>query len=200
MRIASLVLDDVARWSKIGLPPRVAINFDAHVIEAPGVVHTLMEELQRRAIPSSAICVELTETTLPRNMAGLIEALTRLRMAGFHLSIDDYGTGGANFEILRLCPFSELKMDRSIVQAAVTEELAKGFLNTAVRLARNLDLTVVAEGVETDEELELVKAAGVDSVQGFLFSHPYPFEDIVRTMKLQEELRDARPAAPFKAA
>jgi EAL domain-containing protein (putative c-di-GMP-specific phosphodiesterase class I) len=98
-------------------------------------------------------------------------------MAGFQLSLDDYGTGGSNFELLRLCPFTELKIDGSIIRSAATEAIAYRFLESAVAMAGELDIEVVAEGVETEAQLELARQVGVRSIQGFLLSMPCPADE-----------------------
>ena len=121
---------------------------------------------------ASQITIEMTEAVLPNDMSQLVEVTTRMRMAGFGLAIDDYGTGMANYDILRLCPFTELKIDRSVSQAAEHDQLACGFIGDCVLIARELAMTVVAEGVETAVQAEAAKRLGVDVIQGYFFSRP----------------------------
>ena len=92
-----------------------------------------------------------------------LEVLTRLRIKGFGLSIDDFGTGYSNIESLRQFPFTELKIDKSYVQEAMTDPFAKACVNASVSLGKKLDLTIVAEGVETREHLEYMERAGARS-------------------------------------
>lgn len=168
--IARRVVADMARWRTTGPDCRVSINLDARVLEDPRVVPELIEIVRESGVPERFVCFELTETTLPSDMSRLIEVLTRLRMAGFELSLDDYGTGSSNYELLRLCPFSELKIDASIVQSAAREPHSKRFMDVAAAMAKDLDMTVIAEGVETVAQLEMAWRSGVRIVQGFLFS------------------------------
>ena len=172
--IVRKILEDMAAWRAAGSNGRVSINFDARVIEDPRAIPELIELVHQSGIPEHQICLELTEVTLPANLGRIIELLTRLRMSGYQLSLDDYGTGGSNYELLRLCPFNELKIDRSIVNSAASEKHAKLFMDNSIAMARDLDMVVVAEGVETELELEMVKKCGIELVQGFLLSRPLP--------------------------
>lgn len=170
LTIARKVMADLARWREAGSECRVSINMDACVLEEDRVVPELIEMVRESGTPPSLVCFELTETTLPADMSRLIEVLARLRMAGFELSLDDYGTGSSNYELLRLCPFTELKIDATIIQSAAREPHSKKFMDVAVAMARDLDLSVVGEGVETVAQLETAWKAGVRIIQGFLFS------------------------------
>jgi len=175
--IAKRVMQDIATWRARGVAHRVSINLDARVIEVPSVMPQLFELAAEYGIAPSGIVFELTETALPNSMTDMIEILTRTRMAGFGVSIDDYGTGTANFALLRLCPFSELKVDRSIVQAATSDRISRRFLDSAATTADDLGIAVVAEGIETSEELAVVREAGIAIAQGYYFSKPLPALD-----------------------
>lgn len=170
LSIARKILDDMVRWQATGSEVRVSINMDASMLEEPRVVPSLMEMVRDSGVSPALICFELTETTLPADMSRLIEVLTRLRMAGFELSLDDYGTGCSNYELLRLCPFTELKIDASIIQSAWLEPHSRTFMDVAVAMAKDLGMTVVGEGVETVAQLEMARKSGIRIIQGFLFS------------------------------
>lgn len=168
------VLSDAKLWQGSAHRPSVSINLDACALERPETVEAVQSAVLDQGIDPGMICLEVTEKSLPKEPSRLVEALIRLRMVGFRLSLDDYGMGASSFELLRLCPFSEIKVDRSIVQGCTGDPITRKFLHSFAHLARDLDLTSVAEGVETEEELAEVKSAGVDLVQGFLFSRPLP--------------------------
>ncbi len=172
LKIARKVLSDTTVWRLS--PPTVSINMDASVLERADVVSDLQKSVIEYSIDPRHVCLELTERSLPKDLSWLLEALTRLRMSGFRLSLDDYGTGASSFELLRLCPFSEVKVDRTIIQGCPTDPVSRKFLQSVGGLARDLGLTSVAEGVENDAELSEARAAGIDRVQGFLFSRPVP--------------------------
>ena len=176
LTIAAAVMDDAVRWRDAGSPRRVSINLDSRAIEVDAVLPRLVELASERGLHPDSIVFELTETALPASMTNLVEALTRLRMMGFGLSIDDYGTGTANFSLLRLCPFSELKIDRSIIVAAVRDAVTRRFMDSLVAMAGDLAMDVVAEGIETPEQLAMVRGAGIAVVQGFIFARPMPAE------------------------
>lgn len=179
LNIARKVLDDVRAWKGHGLRPRTSINLDARVAEDPSVGPTLIELVRERQLDPAQICLELTETAFPEDMTRLMEVMTRLRMAGFELSLDDYGTGVSNFELLRLCPFTELKIDGTVMRSAPNEPIARRFIQSAVAMARDLDMTVVGEGIETEAQLATARQLGVTTIQGFLFSRPVSFEDML---------------------
>jgi EAL domain-containing protein (putative c-di-GMP-specific phosphodiesterase class I) len=179
LAIVDSILADMAVWRRAGAQPRMSINLDARMAEVETVADSLLALAARHAVPTASLCLELTETALPNDMTRLVESLTRLRIAGFELSLDDYGTGGSNFEILRLCPFSELKIDGPILRTAVTEPVARRFVESAVQMARDLSMEVVAEGVESPAHLDLVRQLGIDVVQGFLLCRPMPAAEML---------------------
>ena len=170
LTIADLAMAEAARWSAEGYERRISINLDARTLDAAGFQADLLQLVARHGLQPGSVVFELTETALPKSLTGLVEQLTRMRMAGFGLSLDDYGTGTANYSLLRLCPFSELKIDKSIVQSAVADRVARLFLHSAVAMATDLGMELVAEGVETREQLRMVEDAGIKVVQGFLYS------------------------------
>ncbi len=168
------VFADISEWQFDGFDCDFAVNMDASVVEEPGVVEEICDLAEEFAIATSTVAIELTETALPKQMNRLLESLTRLRLAGFRLSIDDYGTGGANFDMLRLCPFTELKIDMSIVQSMEFDPISRHFFDTTVELANNIGLKTVAEGIETEDQLRMVEDRGVDIGQGYLFGRAEP--------------------------
>ncbi len=174
LTITKAVLSDARMWQGRPDKPGVSINLDACVLEQPEIVTSVHRAAVDFGIDPAMICLEVTEKSLPKEPSRLVEALIRLRMAGFRLSLDDYGMGASSFELLRLCPFSEIKVDRSIVEACTTDHITRKFLHAFANLARDLELTSVAEGIETERELAEVRSAGIDLVQGFLFSRPLP--------------------------
>ena len=166
------VLDDIKSWKGAAAARPVSINVPATLLEEESFMELFAEKVRRKGVAPQQITVEMTEAALPGDMSRLLEVMTRLRMAGFGLAIDDYGTGMANYDILRQCPFTELKIDRSVAQAATHDELACGFIGNCVSIGRALSMKVVAEGVETAEQAEAMRRLGVDVIQGYFFSKP----------------------------
>jgi EAL domain-containing protein (putative c-di-GMP-specific phosphodiesterase class I) len=166
------ILDDARSWRGTHSHRPISINIPAPLLEKDGYMDRFVQIVRERGLKSSQITVEMTEAALPKNMSKMVEIMTRLRMAGFGLAIDDYGTGMANYDILRQCPFTELKLDRSVVQAATHDDLACGFIGNCVSISRALSMTIVAEGVETAEQTDAMLRLGIDVIQGYFFSRP----------------------------
>ena len=153
-----------------------AVNVSSVDLTSLTLVDEVGAALQKADVPPDRLVLELTEsralaeTTLP------IEILTRLRVTRVGVAADDYGTGYASLKQLRHIPFSELKIDQSFVRGAHTDERKRVMLASTVALARELGLATVAEGVETEGELELLRSIDCEYVQGFFFSKPMPFD------------------------
>ena len=108
-----------------------------------------------------------------------LDILSRLSLKRFNLSIDDFGTGYSSMEQLQRIPFSELKIDRAFVSGAANDKSALAILESSILLAKKLDMKVVAEGVENQQEWDLMAELGCDQVQGYFVSRPMPFESMV---------------------
>ncbi len=135
----------------------------------------LMDEAIRSAgLSPEQFTLEVTETRLVSYGASALDVMTRLRLKGFGLSVDDFGTGYSNIDRLQMYPFSELKIDQSFTRKALQETFARACVETSVRLAKELGLKIVAEGVETREMWDFLAGLGVDEAQGFLMSKPLP--------------------------
>ena len=120
------------------------------------------------------ITFEVTETGVTKDIAIALDVLTRLRLKGFGLSIDDFGIGYSSFEQLGRIPFTEMKLDRSFVQRSIHDAAARAILESSLAMAGKLMLRTVAEGVETEGELQLMRELGFDEVQGYLIARPMP--------------------------
>jgi EAL domain-containing protein (putative c-di-GMP-specific phosphodiesterase class I) len=121
--------------------------------------------------------LELTETGLAKQSENELDVLTRLRLKGFQLSIDDYGTGHSSLARLSKMPFRELKIDRVFVDRCDTDRDSENIVMNTIELAKKLGLQVVAEGIETESQLTLLTELECDQGQGYLFSKPMPKDD-----------------------
>lgn len=148
----------------------------------------LLEATRDAGLAPSDVILEVTEMGETTDVRLALEVFARLRMNGFGLSIDDLGTGVSSLERLEHLPFTELKLDRKFVSRAHTDAAARAILETSMDFARRFGLDTVAEGIETREQLELVRALGCRTAQGFLFGRPMPLEQIERWL--------AAPTAP----
>jgi EAL domain-containing protein (putative c-di-GMP-specific phosphodiesterase class I) len=127
--------------------------------------------------------LEITESAASRNQGAALENLARLRMRGFELSIDDFGTGHSSLAKLVRTPFSELKIDREFVARVATDPAARTLVESIVAIARRLGLRTVAEGIETEAQHEILLGLGCDMGQGYLFAKPMSPPDWLRWMK-----------------
>lgn len=180
--IDAWVLDEACaqsrRWLDRGVPPlTMSVNISAHDVESgPQLVELVRLALQRHRLPGHALEIELTETVALRDRDEAETVFTELRALGVRVALDDFGTGYSMLDRVRDLPLDRVKIDRTFVRRATTGGAA--LLDAMVAMARSLDLEVVAEGVETEQELELVARSGCAAVQGFLFSKPVSPDDI----------------------
>lgn len=157
--------------------PVLSVNINGLLMASTGFSASLIEFFNHADINPNRIVLEITETGLPPDPAAALEAFTRLRMHGFGIAIDDFGTGYSNIENLKLFPFTELKIDKGFISNAQNDAFSRECIAASVRLANELGLRVVAEGVETEYDLHLVKSFNIDEAQGYLFARPMPLTD-----------------------
>ncbi|MGH9464552.1 MAG: putative bifunctional diguanylate cyclase/phosphodiesterase, partial [Thermoanaerobaculia bacterium] len=170
-------------WEAAGLPPlTLAVNVAALQLRRPGFAAAIEESLERSGLPPERLELELTESALVDSLADGPPVLARLREVGVRIAIDDFGGSTSTLsELLRL-PATTLKIDRGLVGRCDRDDKAAAIIQAIVRLAHDLGLTVVAEGIENDEQLALVAGCGCDGVQGFYFSAPVEGEEIARRL------------------
>jgi EAL domain-containing protein (putative c-di-GMP-specific phosphodiesterase class I) len=137
-------------------------------------VKAILEETQ---LPAKFLEFELTEGVLMDNTEVTINTLNRIKSMGIHLSIDDFGTGYSSLSYLKRFPIDTLKIDQSFIKEITTSSDDSAIASTIIAMAHNLRLTVIAEGVEMQAQLELLEEKGCDEVQGYLLSRPLPETD-----------------------
>lgn len=170
-------------WQQYGLRFHLAFNLSPLSLADSGLSDWLFDLAQQYGIPPEEITLEVTENALLGELACAIRTLARLRLKGFNIAIDDYGTGFANAQQLSRVPATELKIDRSLVHQVSTRPQQGTILASTVDLAKNLKLITVAEGVETLEDYRILIELGVDQVQGFYFSKPLYPDDLLEWIK-----------------
>lgn len=166
-------------WASAGLDLKVSVNLAPLNLAELDLPDRLLKLAQDAGISSSHLVLEVTESGIAGGAANVLEVLGRLRLAGFGISIDDFGTGYSSLQRLNWVPFTELKIDRSFVIAVSFDAKARSIVHSSLTLARDLGLTSVAEGVETAEQLEILRNLGCDVVQGFYVSKPLAPEEMV---------------------
>jgi diguanylate cyclase (GGDEF)-like protein/PAS domain S-box-containing protein len=156
---------------------KIAINLSAKQIWQSQFVEEFIDVIKRYDINPAQLIVEVTESVLIQDINDARTKLTQLKEFGVLLSLDDFGTGYSSLNYLRNLPIDEIKIDRSFIQDSVDNKQAKVMIKAIIDLAHNFDLLVVAEGVETGEQLALLKRYCVSQYQGFYFSKPLPVSD-----------------------
>lgn len=175
---------------------RVAVNLSARQFERSGLADHVDSLLQQSGASSRQLGLEMTESSLIPNMDIAIEVLSGLRKLGVSLSMDDFGTGYSSLSHLHSFPFDVLKIDRSFVGRMSSGDQPLQIVRTIIELARVLGMDVVAEGIETCEQYQLLRQMGCRYGQGFLFAKPMPAEDVSRLLRLPGRiLPDPAPAA-----
>lgn len=165
-------LSQLNAWLEKGILLKVSINISVNSFAKDGFVDFLIQTAEEYNISPELIIFEVTESEIMENSLECLEKLIQLRMKNFGLSIDDFGTGHSNMAQLRQMPFTELKIDQSFVCGACNDPTARAILESSVYLAKKLGLPTVAEGVETKEELDMVKKIGCDQIQGYYLAKP----------------------------
>ncbi|MBV8510714.1 MAG: bifunctional diguanylate cyclase/phosphodiesterase, partial [Xanthobacteraceae bacterium] len=168
-----------ASWA---MPIRVAVNLSPVQFRGPQLPVEIQDILRRSGLPPDRLELEVTETLLTNTVMAL-GILRRLREAGVHITLDDFGTGYSSLNHVRSFPFEKLKIDKSFVQNMGTDPKALSLIRTILALAANVGLTVVAEGVETTQQLEILRALQCGEVQGFLLGAPISAEQVAEYIK-----------------
>lgn len=182
--IGQWVIEDACRqaraWRDSGLRMRVAVNLSAQQMRHEDLVLHIQALLARYGVRPEQLTCEITESLAMSDTAATKRTFERLGEAGVHVSIDDFGTGHSSLAYLRQLPAEELKIDRSFVLDLEHSDDARSIVEAIVQLAHALGLKVVAEGVETERQRELLCALGCDELQGYLFARPMPASALTR--------------------
>lgn len=171
------------RWRNDGVNLRISVNVSAQNLTGPEIADRYETILREHGLTPDRIVLEITESSVMSDTARGLGMLARLRLKGFGLSVDDFGTGYSSLSQLSQIPFSELKIDRSFVSGADHQPRKRAMIETSLDLARKLGLIVVAEGVESVEEWQLLAQLGCQYAQGYLISPPVPGEDLLGTIQ-----------------
>jgi diguanylate cyclase (GGDEF)-like protein len=169
-----------AQWNQIGLRMRVAVNISGHQMRQDNLVEKIVAALQAHGLEPGRFTCEITETVAMEDTSSTRLTFEKMGRAGLHVSIDDFGTGYSSLASLRKLPAAELKIDRAFVMDLETSEKSRTIARSIVELARSLNLRVVAEGVETVGQRDILIAMGCDDLQGFLFCMPVNAQEIQR--------------------
>ena len=172
-----------ARLIEAGYSLTIAVNLSVNWLSDLRLPEFILASVQATGFKAENLILEITETGVMEDMATALDVMTRLRLKGFKLSIDDFGTGYSSLEQLQRIPFSELKLDRSFVQGAAEKPAARAILASTLSMAMKLKLSTVAEGVETRQDLNLVRGLGCDLIQGWYIAKAMPMEQLLIWLK-----------------
>lgn len=159
-------------WRERGFDLTVSVNLSLASLTDTMLAKRITQTVRSAGLDPRHMILEITETAAMTEVAPALENLARLRMRGFGLSVDDYGTGFASLSQLTRVPFTELKIDQGFVTGCAVTPSSRAIVESSVEMAGRLDIKSVAEGVETQAEWEVLKAAGCDLAQGFLIAKP----------------------------
>jgi diguanylate cyclase len=181
--IGQWVIDEACRqmraWDEQGLRLRVAVNLSAQQLRQDDLVQRVRQSFEAHRVDASLFTFEITESVAMEDTQATMRAFAQLARAGVSLSIDDFGTGHSSLAYLRTLPARQLKIDRSFIADLGVSGDAMAVVDAVIRLAHALGLRVVAEGVETERQCEILATLGCDEFQGYLFARPMDAERLV---------------------
>jgi diguanylate cyclase (GGDEF)-like protein/PAS domain S-box-containing protein len=177
-------------WQDAGFAPMyVSVNISSVQFRQPSFIRTVDEVLQDTGLNPQYLELELTESILMETTESAIQTLNELKSMGVRISIDDFGTGYSSLSYLKRFPIDTLKIDRSFVRDVTSDPDDKAIINAIIALARSLNLKVIAEGVETIQQLVCLHEQGSDGMQGYLFSPPLPKDSLTQLLKEGKNLK-----------
>ena len=163
----------------------VSVNLSCRQLVESNLFSDITTILNETKLPPDALCLEVTETSFVQNPDLVGQLLSQLRDCGIKVAIDDFGTGYSSLAYLHRLPFDSLKIDRSFVNKMIETDDNLAIVGTIVTLANRLKLNIVAEGIETPEQRDLLKSLGCEYAQGFYYSRPVPAKDVIESNLIQ---------------
>jgi diguanylate cyclase (GGDEF)-like protein len=171
------------KWQDQGFAPvRMAVNICARQFQQEDIARVIVRALDQANLSPEHLELELTESSIMNNAEFAIDVLTGLKRMGVKISVDDFGTGFSSLSYLKRLPLDALKIDQSFVRDATTDPDDAALVMTVITLGHNLRLKVVAEGVETEEQLRFLHLLRCDEIQGYLFSRPVPADELAELL------------------
>ena len=167
------------QWNVLGLNCELSINLSPNSLSNTDFTDWVSDHVRVFGLSPDEITFEITESDIFGDVAKCIQTLARLRLKGFNIAIDDYGTGFAHAEQLSRIPATTLKLDRSMIHRVSAKPQVEKILKSTIQLAKELGMTTVAEGVELTADLEILKTLKVDCIQGYLFAKPMPNDEFI---------------------
>jgi predicted signal transduction protein with EAL and GGDEF domain len=172
LQVLELALEQCRAWRADGLDLTVAVNLSASNLQDPNLPGHVADALARHGVPPATLHLEVTEEVLMRDAARATEVLAELRAMGIRLAVDDYGTGYSSLAYLHALPVDDLKLDRAFVAHCDADPRSAAIVQSTVELAHNLNMRMIAEGVETEAVLDRLRQWDCDLAQGYHVSRP----------------------------
>ena len=188
--VAIAACRQILDWDAAGMSMTVAINIAPQLLVNLSLPDEITALAADHGVECSRLILEITESGVMADVARAMDILTRFRIKGFLLSLDDFGTGFSSLIQLYRMPFGEIKIDRSFVKDISVNEEARVIVQATIELAHRLDLTACAEGVETLEDLRFLSQIGCDKAQGYFISKPIPGEKMRDFVRARNDDRD----------
>jgi diguanylate cyclase (GGDEF)-like protein/PAS domain S-box-containing protein len=176
-------------WQDAGFPPlTMAVNLSPRQFWYPGLIETVSKVLSESGLEPRYLELEITEGLVMRDVESALIMLDELKKLGVQLAMDDFGTGYSSLSHLKRFPFDKLKMDISFVREVTSDPGSAAIAKTIIAMAHNLNLRVIAEGIETKAQLSYLRDHGCDEMQGFYFSRPIPAAEIEQLLREEQGL------------
>ncbi|HMR32038.1 MAG TPA: EAL domain-containing protein [Geminicoccaceae bacterium] len=180
---------DGRRWQELGFKPlRVAVNLSARQFQQRDLVDVVARVLDETLLPATDLELELTESVIMRDAAESVRRLRELTALGIHLAVDDFGTGYSSLGYLRTFPIRSLKIDRSFIRDIDRDPNGAAIAQAIIALASSLSLKAIAEGVETREQLDMLRGWGCEEMQGYYFCRPVPADELLSLLRQERRL------------
>lgn len=179
LEVITMAIQQMVSWNQQGFAPRVSVNLSGRSFSSRAFTQDVMKLITRSAIKASDLIFEVTETQVIGNIGDALAFLSRLRLNGFGLSIDDYGTGYSSVKQLSQIPFTELKMDRSLIEGIASKSHLQVIFESTLSMCNKLGIDLVAEGIEKSKDWDYLRSAGCHVAQGYYISPPMPSYEVV---------------------
>ncbi len=177
-----------ALQEEMGVPFQVSLSISIKQFKEASFLTKLTKEIEHIKLTNIVLCLEITESLFIEDIEYLLPLLEKIRSMGLYISMDDFGTGYSSLSILRKLPIDELKIDKSFVDTLIEDITAEKMVQNIISIGKNLELAILAEGVETKAQEAKLKTLGCDRFQGYLYAKPLSYEDLKAFVKEQKNL------------
>jgi EAL domain-containing protein (putative c-di-GMP-specific phosphodiesterase class I) len=183
-QVLEMACEQNKKWQDEGHPPlKVAVNLSTKQFLQHNLVGMVSDILQKTRLDSQCLELEITESSIMEETEYAVDVLNQFCMMGIEISIDDFGTGYSSLSYLKKFPINSLKIDQSFIQDLPHDHDNSSIVLAILSMANSLHLDVIAEGIETDDQMQFLLKHGCQQGQGYLYSHPLPVKDATQFLK-----------------